>query len=159
MDDNVRLGDEIKHAQVYTEIQKIRFSRRIRVQFDELPKEMEWILVPRLIVQPIIENAYEHSLEQMPDEGMLRVTFEHHPNEALIIVEDNGGMVSEERLKVLNNRLSSTANTDEITGMMNIHRRIILTYGEGSGIFLSRNEWNGLKVTIRIHGREANWDA
>ncbi len=156
--DNVWLSEEIKHARMYTEIQKLRFSRRIRVQFDDLPPEMERIRVPRLIVQPIIENAYEHSLEKKPDEGFLRVTFEMKSNCAEIVVEDNGNGISDAEIETLKNRLTGKDESREMTGMMNIHRRIVLTYGEGSGLFLSRSELNGLKVTIRILVGEENRD-
>ncbi|MFC5529477.1 sensor histidine kinase [Cohnella yongneupensis] len=148
-EDNVKLAEEIKHSRMYTEIQKLRFSRRIRVQFDELPKDMEAIRVPRLIIQPLIENAYEHCLEKMTEEGQLRVTFESTPAEASIIVEDNGG-VSDIEIEALNERLAHSNESHEMTGMINIHRRILLIYGEGSGLLLSRSELNGLKVTVRI---------
>ncbi|QKS46464.1 histidine kinase [Paenibacillus cellulosilyticus] len=152
--DNVPLAEEIKHARTYTEIQKLRFSRRIKVQFDELPPEMEGIKVPRLIVQPIIENAYEHSLEKMTEEGFLHVTFEQCKNEARIIIEDNGGTMDEEKLGLLNARLANTDQTEEMTGMINIHRRIMLTYGEGSGLQLARTKQNGLRVTICMKFKE-----
>ncbi|WP_274652146.1 sensor histidine kinase [Paenibacillus humicola] len=149
-EDNVRLADEIKHSRMYTEIQKLRFSRRIRVQFDELPKELETIRVPRLIVQPLIENAYEHSLEKMMKEGMLRVTFEKDPAEARIVVEDNGEGLGDADIAALNERLANPSESQDMTGMINIHRRILLIYGAGSGLFLSKSEWNGLKVEVRI---------
>lgn len=159
VEDNVLLSEEVRHARMYTEIQKLRFSRRIRVQFDDLPKEMERIRVPRLIIQPIIENAYEHSLEKMPDEGLLRVTFEVNQGEALITVEDNGGSIGDSEIEALSARLESIAESYEMTGMINIHRRISLTYGEGSGLFLSKSsELGGLQVVIRIKFRGENWD-
>jgi two-component system sensor histidine kinase YesM len=153
-EDNVLLSEEVKHARMYTEIQKLRFSRRISVQFDELPKGMEHILVPRLIIQPIIENAYEHSLENMSDEGLIRVIFVVHDNEVRIIVEDNGDTISDVEIDELNYSLTRMDELQELTGMVNIHRRIVLTYGEGSGLVLSRSELNGLQVMIRIELRE-----
>lgn len=157
-EDDVLLSEEIRHSRMYTEIQKLRFSRRIRVQFDELPEEMNQIRVPRLIIQPIVENAYEHSLEQMPEDGFLRVTFRMHAEEALIIVEDNGDSLSDSAIEALTNQLTSANESHEITGIINIHRRILLTYGEGSGVFLSRSELNGLQVVIRIKLTEEDWD-
>lgn len=62
--DHVPLKEEVEHSRIYTEIQQLRFSRRIKVDFGQVPPEMEQIQVPRLIIQPIIENAYEHSLEK-----------------------------------------------------------------------------------------------
>lgn len=157
-EDHVLLSEETRHSQMYTEIQKLRFSRRIRVQFDDLPKEMEQIKVPRLIIQPVIENAYEHSLEKMTEEGLLRVSFEMDYAEARIIVEDNGDSISDAEIEALRGRLDPTDESYEMTGVINIHRRLVLTYGEGSGLFLSRSELNGLKVVIRIKLQEEIWD-
>ncbi|MCR2806856.1 sensor histidine kinase [Paenibacillus soyae] len=155
-EDHVPLSEEVKHSRMYTEIQKLRFSRRIRVQFDELPREMEGIRVPRLIIQPIIENAYEHSLEKKAEEGLLRVTFERRENEACIIIEDNGEYMDDSDIVALQERLAGTAPSHESTGIINIHRRLVLTFGDESGLFLSRSELNGLKVVIRIRLEEEN---
>ncbi|MGN7761366.1 sensor histidine kinase [Paenibacillus sp. 22594] len=149
-EDNVRLAEETRHSQMYTEIQKMRFSRRIHVQFDELPKELEHIRVPRLILQPIIENAYEHCLEKQADEGELRVSFEKEEAEVRIIVEDNGSGITDDGIEMLRKRLDQKNESYEITGMINIHRRIQLIYGEGSGLFVDRSGLNGLRVVIRI---------
>lgn len=153
-EDRVFLAEEIKHSRTYTEIQKLRFSRRITVYFEDLPKEMERIKVPRLIVQPIIENAYEHSLEKMEEEGILRVTFEKKQNEALIRIENNGAEITDLELESLRENLKHTADSYEMTGMINIHRRLVLTFGEGSGLFLSKSELNGLQVLVKIKFEE-----
>ncbi|MDQ6417846.1 histidine kinase [Paenibacillus sp. LHD-117] len=157
-EDHVLLSEETKHSRMYTEIQKLRFSRRIQVSFDELPQNMERIRVPRLIIQPIIENAYEHSLEKMAEEGLLRVSFERKDSEALITIEDNGSSLTDFDIEELKNKLNDTANSYEMTGIINIHRRLVLTFGEGSGLFLSRSELNGLKVIIRIKQEEEGID-
>lgn len=148
-EDHVWLSEEIKHCRRYAEIQNLRFSRRIQLEFDYLPKEMEQISVPRLIVQPIIENAYEHIFDKMTEDGLLRVSFEMEQNEARVIVEDNG-TISDTDIETLKNRLGNTEEPYEMTGMLNIHRRILLTYGDGIGLLVSRSEINGLKVVIRI---------
>lgn len=147
-EDFVRLKEETKHSRMYTEIQKLRFSRRIKVQFDELPPELEMIEVPKLIIQPIIENAYEHSLEQL-DEGFLRVSF-HKGNGIVRIIIENSGDISEEEIAGLMHRLEENSNDYEMTGMINIHRRLILTYGKGSGLLLSRSDLGGLRVIIQL---------
>ncbi|MEV5030204.1 sensor histidine kinase [Paenibacillus sp. LPE1-1-1.1] len=148
-EDSVLLSEEIRHSRLYTEIQDFRFSRRLRVEFNDLPKEMGQMLVPRLTVRLIIESAYEHSLEKMPADGLLRVSFEMKQDEALVIVEDNGN-INDNEIEALKSRLAGTAESYEITGKINILRRILLTYGDGIGLFVSRSELNGLKFVIRI---------
>lgn len=149
-EDYVKLSEEIRHSRMYTEIQKLRFSRRIQVQFDELPEELRDIRVPRLITQPLIENAYEHSLEKLPEEGMLRVSFESSSGEARIVIEDNGNELDDAGIKMLQEKLLHPLKFQEMTGMMNIHRRISLIHGDGGGLEISRSGLGGLKVMIRI---------
>ncbi|MEO2202810.1 histidine kinase [Paenibacillus pabuli] len=148
--DHVHLKEEVEHSRIYTEIQQLRFSRRIKVDFGQVPLEMEQIQVPRLIIQPIIENAYEHSLEKNTDMGLLRVHFYMKESYIEFVVEDNGNELRMEDIELLQERLLNETSTDEMTGLMNIHRRLRLTYGEKSGLFLSRSELQGLRVAVRI---------
>lgn len=158
-EDFVRLGEEAHHSRMYTEIQKLRFSRRIKVDFAELPGELERIKVPKLIIQPIIENAYEHSLENV-EEGSLRVSFESE-GKILRIVIENSGEISDTDLEELRQKLKHSAQSYEMTGMINIHRRLQLAYGEESGLVLDRSDLGGLKVQIQIKlaDREEDTDA
>src|SRR5690606_21159271 len=149
-DDLVPMSEETKHSRVYTEIQELRFSRRIQVQFDELPDEIASIKVPRLIIQPLIENAYEHSLENKDEDGRLRVTFTRENDDVFIRIEDNGEHLSDEKLEQLKLSLKHIDESSEMTGIINIHRRLVLTFGEASGLKLERSELGGLQVTIHI---------
>jgi two-component system sensor histidine kinase YesM len=148
--EEVTLADEVKHAKVYTEIQTTRFYGRNRVEFGELPEQAGQLLVPRLILQPVIENAFNHGLEQRPEGGLLKVHFEHRADELLLIVEDNGTELTAEKLGELNRSLSG--NDVETTGLLNIHLRLKLKFGEGSGLLLERSSLGGMKATIRITG-------
>lgn len=152
--DYVPLKEEVAHSRIYTDIQQLRFSRRIKVEFGEVSSGMELIQVPRLIIQPIIENAYEHSLEKNTTMGLLRVQFHMEDTYAEIIVEDNGSELQHKDIMLLQARIRNEAGVDEVTGLTNIHRRLVLTYGEGSGLILTRSELQGLKVTIRIQWKE-----
>ncbi|MFE5318232.1 sensor histidine kinase [Paenibacillus sp. NPDC056579] len=148
--DEVLLKQEIHHARMYTEIQELRFSRRIRVQFDPLPLEIEKVSVPRLIVQPIIENAFEHSLEQMKRSGWIVIRFELDETEIRIVVEDNGDSLTDRALECISDTLDNSDEHAETTGLVNIHRRLKITFGEAFGLRLSRGELGGLKAIISI---------
>jgi len=154
--DEIKLSQEIHHARLYTEIQEMRFYKRIHARFGELPAEFEEIRVPRLIVQPIIENAFEHSLEKKSSNGIIEVRFESSDRWACILIEDNGESLSDEELARLTYRLKHEDAQSETTGIVNVHRRIAITCGEGSGLEVSRSGLGGLKVTIRIPREETN---
>lgn len=60
---------EVLHGKTYMEIQTVRFANRIATYFGDLPEGTADIPVPRLILQPIIENAYIHALEKKAKHG------------------------------------------------------------------------------------------
>lgn len=146
--DDIPLHQEIHHARIYTNIQAFRFSRRIKVQFDELPQEMEQLAVPRLIVQPIIENSFEHSLEKMEKGGQLVISFAATEQEWLIVVEDNGNKLDDEQLERLAQALKHAESAIEMTGLLNIHRRLVLNYSNSGGLRVTRSKLGGLRVEI-----------
>ncbi|MCR2806815.1 sensor histidine kinase [Paenibacillus soyae] len=157
--DEVTLKQEVHHARTYTEIQELRFYKRIEVYFEELPEPFERLSVPRLIVQPIIENAFEHSLEKKARNGRIEVRFERSGSWLCIIVEDNGDSLSDDVLAGIKRKLDSEGELAESTGIVNIHRRLLITCGEDSGIRVSRGEHGGLRATIRIPIKEGTADA
>ncbi|WP_238357574.1 sensor histidine kinase [Cohnella zeiphila] len=132
--DEVTLEREVSHARAYCEIQALRFSNRIRVEFGELPAEYADLSVPRLILQPIVENAFQHGLELLEENGLLQVRFIPEKGGLRIEVANNGAPMSEEALRSLESGVTSNSAQREVTGMLNIHRRIRLRFGEGSGI-------------------------
>ena len=147
----VSLREEVQHALNYVEIQSIRFAHQIKVDFDELPIDFQAIQIPRIVLQPIIENAYKYALEEKEDEGRLAVRFDAEPDGLMISVEDNGEGMNETRAQELNNRLLNSPDPmEETSGMINVHRRLKYRYGEKYGLSLSVGELGGLKVSIQI---------
>ncbi|SFB58389.1 two-component system, sensor histidine kinase YesM [Cohnella sp. OV330] len=147
--EEVTLASEAAHAKTYTEIQSIRFSNRITVQIGEIPAEAGQMGVPRLILQPIIENAFEHSLEKRAKGGLLEVDFRVTESELLIRVEDSGG-IDEEKVTLLQGLLNGLQDVADTSGMINVHRRLQIKYGNAAGLRLSRGELGGLKVLLVI---------
>ncbi|MFC4596804.1 sensor histidine kinase [Cohnella hongkongensis] len=152
--DIISLDTEVRFARTYAEIQNIRFSRRIALQFPELPATMDAILVPRLTLQPLIENAYNHGLEKKSAGGLIRVLFVEEKSQVTITVEDNGEEMNENLLAELRRSLLSPDAVAESTGMINIHRRIRIHCKNKGGLSLSRSELGGLQVTVAIPKEE-----
>lgn len=160
--DYIPLIDEINHAKVYTKIQLMRFSKRLQVDFGQCPEKFHSIKVPRLILQPIIENAFEHGIERKKNSGIVSIYFEEYDRQLNIIVEDNGNDMTDHGLIELKTTLENTTEELEITGIININRRIKLIFGENSGLEVLRSELGGLKVILKIvipGGEEIEQDA
>jgi two-component system sensor histidine kinase YesM len=147
--DFIPLSTEVGHAKVYTEIQMTRFSNRINMTFEALPEKYSNIFVPRLILQPIIENVFEHGLKNKLADGILQITFAEQEDKLLIKVEDNGDELLDEDLQKLQNSILSNDDI-ETTGIINIHRRLQIKLGSESGLSVLRSELGGLAIVINI---------
>lgn len=150
--DEVTLAKEVNHARTYCEIQTLRFSNRISIDFDELPEDYTDMQVPRLILQPIIENAFVHGLEMKEEGGRLFVGFTAEVDFLRISIQDNGGTMTDEEILEMNRMMERYDNNTETTSMLNIHRRIRLRFGERCGLTFARGGEGGLEVTL-ILGR------
>lgn len=150
--DEVPLIKEYRHAMDYVDIQRIRFANRITVIADELPKEYENLFVPRIIIQPIIENAFEHVFEKNTSNGIIRIEVSQVEDNLCIGIQDNGPTLDDSILRELQRKLSAPWETQEKTGIINVSRRIQLKFGEESGLYVSKSEYGGVKVSIVIKG-------
>ncbi|MBU7318894.1 sensor histidine kinase [Paenibacillus oleatilyticus] len=147
-EDEIPLELEVEHSRTYVEMQRICYGERIQVLFEG---DVPAIDVPRLILQPIIENAYKHALGNMLQPGELWVHSERRDGDFLLYVEDNGQSITDEEIDMLQKKLRYSSNRiEETTGLMNVHRRIQLRYGEAYGITVSRSELGGLQVIIKL---------
>ena len=144
--DIVSLSDEMLHAESYARIQESRFSARMKLIWEKLPEEAEKIPVPRLIVQPILENAFKHGLEDREEDGILRVSCRMNQNRVEICVEDNGG-ASEETAEAMRSMLADDYQ-GEVTGLINVHRRLKGYFKQKGGLFISRGELGGILVKM-----------
>lgn len=149
--DEVTLSKEVEHARVYTEIQAMRYSNRIRVEFEELPDEFSEVIVPRLILQPIIENAFEHGLRMKVTDGILSIRFIKEKNGIYIIVENNGEEINEDKMVILQGKLTNYRDKNvDVTAIQNIHMRLQMKFGQDYGLSIEKVETGGVRVIISI---------
>jgi two-component system, sensor histidine kinase YesM len=148
---SVALSKEIEHAYIYAEIQGMRFEGRIEIFFNQLPVEYENILVPRFIIQPILENAFKYALSDKLTEGKLCISFENTMDFLIVIVEDNGENLTDETIEKLRLRLDEgDVTSEESIGLMNIHRRLQITFPQQGKMDISRSDLGGMKVMLYI---------
>jgi two-component system sensor histidine kinase YesM len=145
----------VAHARTYSDIQSLSFGDRITVDFPEPPAEVARLKVPRLVLQPLLENAYEHALEHRTVGAELHVSYMERGSRLDILVEDNGERISDDEISELNRKLRDSEHApvterEHRTGLANVHRRVLLRYGPGYGVELSRSAHGGLRVRLSI---------
>ena len=133
--DLIPLSEEIAYAKLYADIQMTRFSNRVAIKIEEAPEQYKNMLVPRLIVQPLIENALAYGLEKKKKDGRLHIFFREENNFFVIYVEDNGDFIKEETLETMRAKLKENTTGTKMSGLFNIHRRLEIQYGNESGLF------------------------
>lgn len=142
----ITLKEEMELVESYTEIQRIRFDGKFCF-FCELPCELERCMVPKMIVQPIVENAVIHGLAEC-EEGNIRVWIVRKENRLCIQVQDDGCGIAQERMDLLNNREWSRISGH--IGLYNVDTIIRLHYGEEYGLHVERPEEGGTLVVLEL---------
>lgn len=143
------LSEELRHVKTYIGIQTMRFRDSLHVEFDAGPDDLDDPAVPRIILQPIVENAFKHALEHCDGEKLLRVRVWQTADAIHITVENNGCELNEEELARLRASLDLPGTERTSTGLANVHRRLLLSHG--AGLTLRAGEEGGLLVEITLH--------
>ncbi|OXS62692.1 two-component sensor histidine kinase [Cohnella sp. CIP 111063] len=140
------LGDEIRLIVNYLDIQKLR-NGRIHYSID-IPDEMQRQQVPRLLLQPIVENAVIHGVGKSYSSGEIRIVGETKDGLCRICVDDDGPGLNEEQLEALNRKMKEPLQDDMGYGFWNTSQRLVTQFGEKSGLRFSGSELGGLRTEI-----------
>ena len=146
----VPLNDEYSNMIHFLEIQKIRFGERVSYDIEEIKEDYKDIIVPKLILQPIVENSFKYVFSKIGKGGLLKIRYYKEVNYIKIIVEDNGKELSEEDIAKLNERIANASLVGQ-HGLTNIYRRIEYFSGEKSSLHLSKSDLGGIKVELKIY--------
>lgn len=145
--DMVPVKDEIEQVQNYLMIQKVRFEDRLtyRIKVDQ---EMNEKLIPKLIIQPIVENSLIHGIEKMGQKGLIEVIGYQTNESSIFEIRDDGIGISPEKLEaVFDNPQDKDASRSHL-GLSNVMQRIKLIYGEDYGIVVTSHPGQGTVVKI-----------
>ncbi len=146
----VRVREELSHARSYLEIQQIRYQDILQYEID-VPESLSEYEIPKITVQPIVENALYHGIKEKRGGGKIIVTGEDGENDFRIIVTDDGVGMDDERLGQVMEALSGVNSGEgKIYGLYNVNERIKLFYGEEYGISIESTKDAGTRVVIRL---------
>jgi len=141
----VTLEQEYRHLEDYLCIQQNRLENRLQYQL-ELPPQVRDLLVPKLILQPLVENAIKHGIEPSQRPGLVTVRAELRDGQTVVAVQDNGrGMSAEQQRAVWD----SCRNGDAASiGLRNVARRLKLFFGEDSRLDIQSTLGQGTEVSV-----------
>jgi two-component system sensor histidine kinase YesM len=141
------LREELKLIENYLTIQNLRIER-FHYEID-LPDGLLDQQIPRLMIQPIIENTIVHGIEKSKSYGIINVTGEQVADGFRIIIDDNGVGLSDQQLTELQHKVSNPLDQETGCGLWNVHQRLTYQFGQQSGLTFSHSPLGGLRVVIQ----------
>ena len=148
--ENVLIREELQHVRSYLEIQHIRYQDILTFEIN-VPEEFNEYKIPKLTIQPIVENALYHGIKNKRGGGKITIYAEEKRDHFTIVVEDTGKGMDEERLRQVRKAIrNGTPEKNVVYGLYNVNERIRLNFGEGYGIHLESVLNKGTRVRIRL---------
>lgn len=142
--DFTSIEQEVGNINNYLRIQRIRYGDRIHFTVD-IPEELYPYKLPKLILQPLIENAIIHGLEDRQEGGLIMVQGSVKSQTLVLSVSDNGVGMSQERIVEILNRDSETS-----IGVRNVNQRLKLYFGAERGLKIQSIKEVGTEVILTI---------
>ncbi len=128
--DIVPLKDEIAHVRSYLQIQQVRYQDIMTYEID-VPSDFLDYMIPKITLQPLVENALYHGIKNRRGGGSIRISTEAEENFFMIEVRDTGAGMAPERLEQVQNAIEHYDTTkDDIYGLYNVNERIRLHFAE-----------------------------
>ena len=145
--EQISLKDEIDHVRQYLFIQKQRYGEKLQYEIKEL-KQYDDYKIPKLILQPLVENAIYHGIKEMNRQGRIRVSVSENDTQLIVSIYDNGrGFVASETTNATLVRLGGV-------GLKNVNQRLQLQFGKSYHMEIKSEE--NTYTEIRLYFPRAN---
>lgn len=153
--DMITLRDEELHVRSYLQIQQLRYKDILEYEII-IPEELETCRVPKITLQPLVENALYHGIKNKRGKGKITITGRREERSIILTVIDNGIGMSEDRLKqVLKGlELKEEPSEKDFYGLYNVNERIRLYYGTEYGLRIRSVHQEGTAVEIHLPNQE-----
>lgn len=155
----VSVRKELEQVENYLFIQKVRYGDKFSYQINIEPEILEFH-IPKLVLQPLVENAIQHGLEPKPSLGKIRIDgWMENPDQAILEISDDGvGMGEEFQTKLtdsifhsrMEDGVKSEANNHHKIGLEYVNKRLLFCFGDSSGIEIRGKKNQGTSIRFRI---------
>lgn len=144
----ISLEQELSHVKAYLEIIEARFVDRLTILYD-VDDKLLVEKIPPFTLQPIVENAIHHGINDMVKNSFIKMTVHNVGTEIEIRVEDNGKGITPERIAILGlAQIESETGTG--VGLFNVNRRLMMTFGDQSALSIKSELNKGTIISFRI---------
>jgi len=134
----VRFEDEMRVVRCYIDIEQVRMGDRLKVQ-EQIDAACYDVPLPRLVIQPLVENAIQHGIQGQRENGVLKINASLHENCLIVTVEDNGP-----------GRMKNLTQSEFGIGLTNVSSRLNHFYDRSASLVIKSKWGDGTKVTLNI---------
>lgn len=145
----VTLEEEVKMIKAYIDIQMFKFGNKGTV-FYNINNETLNIIIPKMIMQPLVENAFVHAIEKNTDDTTLYIGTKIDEHNLIIIIQDDGVGIEPSQLDGIIANLDSENDDSSHVGISNVYRRIRMIYGNEYGVKIESEHGEGTKISIML---------
>lgn len=143
----ITLEEEQQHIRSYLEIQQMRYRDMMEYEID-IPNELKSYILPKLTLQPLVENALYHGIKISRRKGFIRVTGRAQDRHLILEVADDGSGMNKERLDAV--RASLVDGSSEGFGLRTVHQRIQILFGKEYGLAIEGAPDAGTKIIVTM---------
>ena len=145
--DIITLREEEQHVQSYLEIQHVRYQDILEYEID-IDRELAEYEIPKLTLQPLVENALYHGIKLKRGLGKIRVLGYRDGENISLVVSDNGAGMSKERLNEVRSAIRKEKRVG--FGLSTVHERLQLLFGQEYGLTVESTLGEGTTVSVKI---------
>ncbi len=153
--DWIPIEKELRHVDDYLKILQIRYGDMLSYTIENQVRNPD-VLILKMILQPLIENAVYHGTKFVRRVGKISVTVTELPTWVQMTVTDNGAGIDSERLTEIQKNLRQNSDPDPSSGygLYNVYRRLLLNYGSEAQMTINSQHMRGTQVTISVPKKE-----
>lgn len=146
--DIITIKEELQHSRSYLEIQQMRYQDILNYEI-HVPEELHRYLIPKITIQPLVENALYHGIKNKRGLGRIVISGRKEEDFLILQIEDNGIGMRKERLDQVKEGMNQKIPTEkDIYGLYNVNERIRLNFGEKYGLSIESTYGEGTVVSV-----------
>ncbi len=158
---NVTVGEEIEYVRNYLLLMNLRFDYEIYLSLN-IPEEVFRQEIPKMSLQPIVENAIYHGIEELAEDTNIYIKGILKDGDCILEISDAGKGMDADTLERLKRKMAGGIETGGGTGdgigLKNVQDRIRMSFGEKYGIDIASKAGCYTKVTLRVPVRQSGWE-
>lgn len=156
--DSITIADTARHLEYYIHIMRVRYRKPLRLRCDIDP-DLAGVKIPKLIVQPLVENAVEHGLKDAESPGPIEVSVYGQEGDIHFTVADYGRGIPPDKLEAILQAIQQPEAEDgELFALTNVNQRLCLQYGPASALHIYSQPGRGTVVEFSIPAPEEETD-